>query len=123
MAFVKICRTSDLKDNSLRLFNIASVEIVVGKRDGKIFACDAHCPHKHSYLYKGWFNGNNLVCPLHNYEFDISTGKLMKIASWKEGHPGWIEQDPKWRESGDLPVYRVKIRSNYVYVEMQPQSS
>ena len=117
MTFVKVCKTSDLKDNSLKLFNIGTVEIVVGKRNGKFFACDAHCPHKHAYLYKGWFSNNNLVCPLHNYEFDIFSGKLMKMASWKEDHPTWVEQDPEWRKSGDLPVYDVQIRNGYVFVD------
>ena len=118
MTFVKVCKTTDLKDDSLNLFTVDGREIVVGKRKGKIFACDAHCPHRHSYLHRGWFNNNNLVCPLHNYEFDIKSGKLMKMTSWTEGQEGWIEQDPKWRESGDLPMYSVKIRNGHVYVEM-----
>ncbi len=107
-----------MKNNSLNSFNIGTTEIVVGKRDRKLFACDAHCPHKHAYLHMGWFNGNNLVCPRHNYEFDIFTGKLMKMTSWKEGHPEWIEQNPEWRKAGDLLIYDVKVRNGYVYVDL-----
>ena len=118
MTLVTVCKVDEVKDNSLRLFNVNSVEIVVGKRKGKFFACVAHCPHKGSYLHKGWFNGDNLVCPLHNYEFNVSTGKLEKMTSWKEEHPTWIEQDPEWRKSGDLILYDVKVRNGYVLVDL-----
>jgi 3-phenylpropionate/trans-cinnamate dioxygenase ferredoxin subunit len=118
MTLVKVCKSSEVNDDSLRLFNIENREIVVGKRNGKLFACDAHCPHRHAYLHKGWFNGNNIVCPLHNYEFDVSSGKLMKMTSWKENNPTWYEQSPEWRKSGDLPIYKIKIKNGDVYVDL-----
>jgi len=118
MTFKKVCKMSDVKDNSMSLFNIDSKEIIVGKYNGKLFACDAHCPHKGAYLHRGWFNEHNIVCPRHNYEFDISSGKLAKMTSWKEKHPTWIEQHPNWRKSGDLPVYEVKVSNGYVLVDL-----
>lgn len=118
MPFKKVCKVDEVEDDSMSLFNIDGKEIVVGKHNGKIFACDAFCPHRGAYLHMGEFNNNNLVCPRHNYEFDIDTGKLMKMASWKENHPTWVEQNPNWRKSGDLHIFDVKVSNGYVLADL-----
>jgi len=118
MTFKKICKITDVQDNSMSLFNVDGKEITVGKHNGKLFACAAYCPHKSAYLYHGWFSNNNIVCPRHNYEFDLSSGKLVKMTSWKENHPTWIEQDPNWRKAGDLTIYQVKVSNGYVLVDL-----
>jgi len=118
MTFRKICKITDVKDNSMSFFNIDGVEITVGKHKGKLFACDASCPHKGAYLYRGWLDNNNIVCPRHNYEFDLSSGKLIKMKSWKENHPTWIEQNPNWRKSGDLIIYEVKVSNGHLLADL-----
>ncbi|MEM2761140.1 MAG: Rieske 2Fe-2S domain-containing protein [Nitrososphaerales archaeon] len=118
MTFKKVCKSIDVKDNSMYLFNVKGIEITVGKHDGKLFACDAHCPHRGAYLHRGSFNDNNIVCPRHHYEFDLTSGKLVKMTSWKENNPTWIEQNPNWRRSGDLTIYKVKVSNGYVLVDL-----
>ncbi|MFQ5940103.1 MAG: Rieske (2Fe-2S) protein [Nitrososphaerales archaeon] len=118
MTFRKICKITDIKNNSMSLFDVDGVEITVGKHNGKFFACNAYCPHKGAYLYRGWFNDNNIVCGRHNYEFDLSSGKLMKMTSWKKDHPTWIEQSPNWRKAGDLTIYKVKVSNGYLAVDL-----
>lgn len=118
MTFTKICKTKDVKDDSMALYNMDGTEVIVGKYNGKLFACIPYCPHKGAYLHKGWFNGNNIVCPRHNYEFDICSGKLVKMTSWKENHPTWIEQNPNWRKAGNLTLYKIKISNGYVLVDL-----
>lgn len=118
MTFKKVCKAPDIKDNSMSLFNLDGKEIIVGKHEGKLFACDASCPHKGAYLHHGWFNGNNIVCPRHNYEYDLLCGKLVKMTSWKEKHPTWIEQNPNWRKAGNLTIYEVQVSNYYVLVDL-----
>ena len=54
---------------------------------------------------------------MHGYEFDIFTGKLVNMKSWKKDSR-WLEQTAAWRESGDLIIYFVMEKDNEVYVNL-----
>jgi hypothetical protein len=58
---------------------------------------------------------------MHGYEFDIFTGKLVNMKSWKRDSR-WMEQTAAWRESGDLTKYYVVEKDNEVYVGIQSDS-
>jgi len=112
-----VCKSEEVKDNSLIVFNIHNKEILVSRRNGKLFACDNSCPHRGASLSKGHFNNNNIVCYMHGYEFDIFTGKLVNMRSWKkEDH--WVEQVPEWRKSGDLILYKIFENNGDVFIEI-----
>ena len=49
----RICSSEEIKDNTMQLFTIDSTEIVVGKRNGKLFAFNNSCPHRGASLSKG----------------------------------------------------------------------
>jgi nitrite reductase/ring-hydroxylating ferredoxin subunit len=99
------------------VFNIHNREILVGRRNRKLFACDNSCPHRGASLSKGHFNNNNIVCYMHGYEFDVFTGKLVNMRSWKkEDH--WVEQVPEWRKSGDLILYKIFENNGDVFIEI-----
>ncbi len=55
----RVCNVSDIKENSLNKFTIEKKEILVGKKNGKLFACDNSCPHRGASLHKGVFKENN----------------------------------------------------------------
>jgi hypothetical protein len=54
---------------------------------------------------------------MHGYEFNIFSGKLVNMKSWKK-ESQWMEQTPAWRQSGDLTLYPVVERENEVYVDI-----
>jgi nitrite reductase/ring-hydroxylating ferredoxin subunit len=57
---------------------------------------------------------------MHDYEFDVITGKLTNMKSWKKSDT-WIEQNPAWRASGDLTMYDIEIKGNDVYLQIRPK--
>lgn len=111
----RVCSVSDVLENSLNKFIIDKKEILVGKKDGKVFACNNSCPHKGASLHKGVYKDNNLVCHMHNYSFDIHSGKLTNMASWKKSDT-WVEQNYSWRASGDLMMYDVMVKNDEIYL-------
>jgi nitrite reductase/ring-hydroxylating ferredoxin subunit len=113
--YVPVCKSDELKDNSMRVFRIGATDVLVGRRNGRLFACDNACPHRGASLSKGDFNGDNIVCYMHKYEYNLFTGKLENMASWKKEET-WMEQSPEWRKSGDLVLYEVKENGGTVYV-------
>jgi nitrite reductase (NADH) small subunit len=59
-----------------RTFDIGTRKIAVfHTREGGVFAAQAECPHKHGPLADGLLGGSTLVCPLHSWKFDLTTGQ------------------------------------------------
>jgi nitrite reductase/ring-hydroxylating ferredoxin subunit len=113
-----VCRSDELKDNSTRVFRVDSTDVLVGRRNGALFACNNSCPHRGASLSKGEFSGdNNIVCYMHGYEFNVFTGKLENMKSWKKEET-WVEQNPEWRKTGDLVLYKIKEHDGTVYVRL-----
>jgi len=74
--FQKVCRVSDLVNNSGKRFIIDDVDIAVFKYDGTVYALSNVCPHQHSPLiYDGFLEDGCIVCPAHGWMFNLLTGK------------------------------------------------
>lgn len=43
--------------------------------EDQIYAIENRCPHKNGPLSEGIVHGNAVTCPLHNWVFDLATGK------------------------------------------------
>ncbi len=91
--------------------------MLVGRKEGsgRLFAFDNSCPHRGASLSKGEMHGDNIVCYMHGYEYNVFTGKLENMKSWKK-EASWVEQSPEWRKSGDLVLYEVFEKDGHVYI-------
>ncbi|MFL6508914.1 MAG: Rieske (2Fe-2S) protein [Nitrososphaeraceae archaeon] len=113
----RVCSSDEINNNSMVVFTINHTDILIGRRNGKLFACNNSCPHRGASLSKGEFNNNNITCYMHGYEFNIFTGKLEHIRSWKK-EDTWIEQSVEWRKSGNLTLYIVIEKDKEIYIEI-----
>jgi nitrite reductase/ring-hydroxylating ferredoxin subunit len=113
----RVCNSSELCDNSFLVFTINFTDVLVGRRNGRLFACNNSCPHRGASLSKGEFNGDNIICYMHGYEFNVFTGKLEHIKSWKKDET-WLEQTLEWRKSDNLTLYRIIENDKSIYVEI-----
>lgn len=113
-----ICQSSELLENAIRKVTIDTVDVLIGRKNGKLFACNNSCPHKGASLSKGHLNGDNIVCYMHGYEYNVFTGKLEKMSSWKK-EDTWVEQDPEWRKSGNLTLYSISEENGIIYVNLE----
>ena len=58
-----------------RVFRVGNQSIAVfHTRDANIFATEATCPHKGGPLADGLVGAEKVICPLHNFVFDLPTG-------------------------------------------------
>lgn len=56
-------------------------ELVLCRKNGKLWALDRICPHEGGRILDGpLVDGEHVVCPLHNYRFDPTTGKAVGVA-------------------------------------------
>lgn len=59
-----------------RTFHIESHAIAVFRtRDETVHAVEALCPHKQGPLADGLLGDGKIVCPLHAFKFDMTTGE------------------------------------------------
>jgi nitrite reductase/ring-hydroxylating ferredoxin subunit len=101
----------------MAVFTVEQTDVLIGRRNGKLFAFNNSCPHRGASLSKGEFNNDNIVCYMHGYEFNVFTGKLENMKSWKKENT-WIEQSAEWRKSGDLILYTVIEKDEDIYVDI-----
>jgi nitrite reductase/ring-hydroxylating ferredoxin subunit len=109
--------SDDLINDSFKKITLKNLEIVVGKINDKLFAFDNVCPHRGASLSKGSLHGNNIVCYMHGYEYDVFTGKLENMKSWKRDDT-WKEQTLAWRYSGDLKTYDPYEKDGKILIEI-----
>ena len=58
-----------------RTFEVAGRRVAVfHTRQGAVFATQAECPHRAGPLADGMVGERALVCPLHDWRFDLATG-------------------------------------------------
>lgn len=90
---VVVCSTDQLKVRERKLIEINGVEIAVINVDGNLYAYRNACPHQGAPMVYGSVTGTLLPCdqgeykyghdqeiircPLHSWEFNLTTGKSM----------------------------------------------
>jgi 3-phenylpropionate/trans-cinnamate dioxygenase ferredoxin component len=90
---------------------INRVPIVFGMIGERAFAFDSYCPHKGGPLDRGELIGKRIKCPWHGYEFDVFTGSVALVP--------YPPKYGRWRETGELHVYRTKVSAGSLYVDCE----
>ena len=107
----------DLNSAPFRKITIEKEEIIIGKKNDRLFAFNNICPHKGASLSKGNLNDDNIVCYMHGYEYNIFTGKLENMKSWKKDST-WVEQNAQWRYSDNLKTYKIHLDKERILIEV-----
>ena len=74
MPFYPLERLINLHDGYRRHVKVDQLDIVLAQEDGQLFIFQSRCPHRGQPLEKASIEDGRLVCPLHQYAFDLRTG-------------------------------------------------
>ncbi len=75
VAFVTVCDLDELPIGLGRAFEVGGHRVALFRtRTGNVFAVADRCPHKGGPLADGMLAGDQVVCPLHAFRFDPTTG-------------------------------------------------
>lgn len=78
MDWIEIGRVSDIPRRGARCVNTPAGPIAVFRTmDDEIFALENGCAHKGGPLAEGIVHGGSVTCPLHNWVYDLRTGKAL----------------------------------------------
>jgi nitrite reductase (NADH) small subunit len=93
--WVKLCRRAELpEEGAAKEFAVGPKMVCVAMIDGKPLALDNVCPHRGGPLAEGTIEGGKVVCPWHQWEFDLATGRA------SDGSDAGVGAYPV-RQSGD----------------------
>jgi len=99
--FIRVASVDDIKEGQKKGFDVNGERIMLAKINGKIYAMNAVCSHKHGPLDEGDLNFPIVTCPWHGARFDITTGHVVR-------GPAVEPQE----------TYPVEIRRNNVFVKI-----
>ncbi|WP_026946361.1 Rieske (2Fe-2S) protein [Algoriphagus marincola] len=88
-------------EKAIRRVKLGEKEIGIVRIGEIFFAFDSLCPHRGASLIQGSINGyEEIICPLHQYRFDLKTGAL---------HSG---------SCSDLEVYQTNLTDEGLIIQL-----
>jgi nitrite reductase/ring-hydroxylating ferredoxin subunit len=96
--FVWVIKAKDLPEDTIKQVTATGKNILLIKREDKIYALGTRCPHMGCDLTTGKLKDNILVCPCHGWSFDVTNGEYQANKHIK------------------LATYELKIENGEVYV-------
>ncbi|HEX6513369.1 MAG TPA: Rieske 2Fe-2S domain-containing protein [Chloroflexota bacterium] len=101
---VRVCPESALRPGQMTWIQHRRGEILVANLGDRYCAMDNICSHSGGSLADGWLEGSTVICPLHGWEYDVTTGCCTHI------------------RDECLPTFPVVVQNGQIYVEApEPQ--
>ncbi len=91
----------ELKDGEMKLVSVEGTAILLIKQSGQIFAIDNRCPHQGCGFSGGTIDGLVIVCPCHDWRFDLVSGAY--------------EEEPEMT----LTKFEWKIKDGKIWVKLE----
>ncbi len=76
--FVKVANKSDLKEGTMKKVSYKGRDYLLIRSAGRYFLTDVTCPHMGGDLSQGILKGTIIECPLHNSQFDLTDGHVVR---------------------------------------------
>ncbi|MGI8907134.1 MAG: Rieske (2Fe-2S) protein [Candidatus Sumerlaeaceae bacterium] len=66
---------ADVPEGEMRQYQVDGEAVLVCNIGGKYHAIEGTCPHRGAMLAQGQLHGTAVVCPWHEWAFDVTTGR------------------------------------------------
>lgn len=90
-------KAADITDGVPFRFQAEAHDILLVRRDGRLFAYRNACPHQGMPLHDGQLAGDTITCPWHGYCFDVTSGECENAPQVQlEPFPLRVENGEVW---------------------------
>jgi len=76
--FVEIAKAGELREGTMKRFDVGGRRILLANVAGRLYAVDDTCTHEEASLSTGALKGELVKCPLHNSRFNVRTGAALE---------------------------------------------
>ncbi len=90
-----------LQEQSILRVEYPPFDVVVVRTERGVFALEDACNHAGASLAKGWVKDHCLICPVHQYAFDLKSGELVRPKGLCEGQRTFVVRE----EADELAIY------------------
>jgi nitrite reductase/ring-hydroxylating ferredoxin subunit len=80
---VPVLDEKELKEGEMKLISVEGIPVLFIKQFGKIFVIDNRCPHIGCGFSGGTLDGLVILCPCHDWRFNLETGEYEEDPSIK----------------------------------------
>ena len=98
--FVKVAKTAEIQPGNCIGVKIEGVFVGIYNINGQYYAINNICPHLGGVLHYGFLSEQVITCPIHLWEFDVTTGKCV------------------WPGRERIATYPVKVEGEDVLVDV-----
>ena len=103
--FVAVLDQQALQEGNMKLVSIQGTPILLIMQQGQIFAINNRCPHMACSFSGGTLDGLVIICPCHDWRFDLITGEYEEAPGFK------------------LTKYDWKIKSGKIWVKLDEEET
>jgi NAD(P)H-dependent nitrite reductase small subunit len=99
--YTKVMKCADLVIGKSAIIEVGDKEIALFNYKGNFYAIDNTCPHRGSPLGEGRVEEGILICPNHEWRFELKSG--------------WCPQNPEL----SIEVYPIKVSDEKIYIRLE----
>ena len=77
MAWTYVMEEAALSEGVMAPAYPLGINVVVARVGGTVYAVSGKCVHMACPLFTGTLDGYTLICPCHDWRFDIKTGQML----------------------------------------------
>ena len=102
--WIKVVERDELSEGQMMLVQPESnpLPLILVLNKGQLYAFNSFCPHASANLIEGYLRPNYIICPLHAYRFELTSGSCLKP-----------------RDGPRLRVYQAEWRGNEAWVKIE----
>lgn len=78
MGFVRTVKVDEVPPGTIRELQVEGKVIALANVGGKFYAVDNVCLHRGGPLGQGLLQNQNVTCPWHAWQYDVTTGKVLQ---------------------------------------------
>lgn len=98
--YITIFESNDVVEGSRSEIDLDGELLIVTRIEGQIYCFSAKCPHASGNLAMGNLYRGRIDCPIHNYRFDIPSGRIL----WPADEPYQLRRIITKEEAGKIYI-------------------
>jgi 3-phenylpropionate/trans-cinnamate dioxygenase ferredoxin subunit len=99
--YVPLIEEQALEEGKMKLVRHEGTPVLFVRHNGKIYVFDDRCPHMGCRFSGGNLDGDMIVCPCHDWRFDLETG--------------YYENSPAYQ----LVFYPFRVKDGKIWVNIE----
>ena len=95
--FVPVIDEKELNEGQMKAVRVEGKPVLLIRQLGKIYVIDDRCPHMGCKFSGGSLDGNVVICPCHDWRFNLETGEYEDLPSYVlKMYPFKVEAGKIW---------------------------